>query len=207
MIANNSHKNNNLQFFVIIFTIASAIFGFMIGLTYFLGLPIVYFFAKIFSKIFKKILLAKSQTEYKIQNLFENIDAHSREIHSEKETIILLLADAKNNNWQDNLSGKIFQNFSVLNNYTEKAVNESLTLKKTLENSEKYEKIFNFGKHDSWIKNEILTPILELLDLIEKNILLLQNTKNALEKQISETTDPSHRTPLELQKTRLEAKI
>lgn len=207
MIANNSHKNNNLQFFVIIFTIASAIFGFMIGLTYFLGLPIVYFFAKIFSKIFKKILLAKSQTEYKIQNLFENIDAHSREIHSEKEKIILSLTDAKNNNWQDNLSGKIFENFHTLNTHTEKAVNESLTLKKTLENSEKYEKIFNFGKYDSWIKNEILTPILELLDLIEKNILLLQNTKNALEKQISETTDPSHRTPLELQKTRLETKI
>lgn len=207
MIGKNSDKNNNTQGFVIIFAIVSAVFGFMIGLTYFLGLPIVYFFAKIFSKIFKKILLTKSHTEYKIQNLFEEIDTHSEKVKNEKEKIILSLTEAKNNNWQENLSGKIFENFSILNECTEKAVNKSLTLKNLLENSEKYAKIFNFTKYDIWIKNEILAPILELLDLTEKNILLLKNTETALEKQISETTDPSHRTPLELQKTRLQSKI
>lgn len=76
-----------------------------------------------------------------------------------------------------------------------------------LENSEKYAKIFNFQKYDIWIKNEILAPILELLDLTENNILLLKSTKNSLENQISETMEPSHKTALELQKIRLESKI
>lgn len=207
---NVGHNRDGQQIMIyisLVLTATGAIFGLMMGITYFLGLPIIWLLAIIFAKIFKKILLLKNAKEYKIQDFFEKIDSNSRSLQSEKTKIIAEITEAKNNNWQENLSGKIHENFVALNLHTKKAINESLTLKKILENSEKYAKIFNFGKYDTWIKNEILAPILELLDLTEKNILLLKNTKTALEKQISETNDPSHRTPLELQQTRLQAKI
>ena len=71
----------------------------------------------------------------------------------------------------------------------------------------KYHDIFNFPKYDTWIKNQVLTPIAELISLLEKNENILTNTMSALGSQIQQTTDPSHQKPLELQKKRLQIQL
>lgn len=113
---------------------------------------------------------------------------------------------AKNNNWQENLSGKISESFKILNIHTEKSVNDSIELRKILENSE-YKNIFNFSKYDLWIKKEILSPIDELISLIDKNLFLLTSSHEALCKQIGETSASELKRPLELQKVRFDEKI
>lgn len=117
-VGNNRDGQQIMMYISLVLAATGVIFGLMMGLTYFLGLPIISLLAIIFAKIFKKILLIKNAKEYKIQDFFEKIDNNSRALQSEKMRIITEIIEAKNNNWQENLSGKIGEHFGVLNIYT-----------------------------------------------------------------------------------------
>jgi hypothetical protein len=67
--------------------------------------------------------------------------------------------------------------------------------------------MFNFSIYNSWIKKQILTPLEQILELLNKNLEILKQSKISIEKQISETTDPSFKLPLVASKTRMEIKI
>ncbi len=120
--------------------------------------------------------------------------------------MIRFLQDAQHNNWLENLGGNIEISFKNINTIANSATNESLELKKILENS-RYKEIFNFNKLNSWLKKEILEPIHEIIILLEKNQKILENTNSALVAQIQETQEITHKQPLELQQKRLEIKI
>lgn len=201
----NSHsdKNNPAGIILLIFIIGGLLFAIMMGITYFIGVPIVYLLASLYARIMHAILLTTNNTEYKIQSLFTRIDNNSHKLQNEKNTLVSSLTEAKNNEWLENLSGRINDAFKKLNIFANSTTNDSITLRKMLEKS-KYHDIFNFPKYDTWIKNQVLTPIIELISLLEKNENIVTNTISALNSQILQTSDPSHQKPLELQKKRLE---
>ena len=201
----NSHsdKNNPAGIIILIFIIGGLLFAIMMGITYFIGVPIVYLLASLYARIMHAILLTTNNTEYKIQSLFTRIDNNSHKLQNEKNTLVSSLTEAKNNEWLENLSGRINDAFKKLNIFANSTTNDSITLRKMLENS-KYHDILNFPKYDTWIKNQVLTPIIELISLLEKNENIVTNTISALNSQILQTSDPSHQKPLELQKKRLE---
>ena len=140
--------------------------------------------------------------EYEIQNLFSHIAASSIELKAEKKNTLSLLSEASKNEWIDNLSGKLDESFALINKRANSSLEESEKLKKLLETS-KYKDIFNFSKYSNWIRIQILEPIEEILELLSKNYKKIESTLSALELQITTTTEPSLKRPLELQRDRL----
>ena len=207
-VSKNSHssKNNPAGIILLIFIVGGLLFAIMMGITYFIGVPIVYLLAGLYARIMHAILLTTNNTEYKIQSLFGKIDTNSHKLQNEKNTLVSSLNEAKNNEWLENLSGRINGAFKKLNIFANSTTNDSVTLRKMLKNS-KYHDIFNFPKYDTWIKNQVLTPIAELISLLEKNENIVTNTISALNSQIIQTSDPSHQKPLELQKKRLQIQL
>jgi hypothetical protein len=62
-------------------------------------------------------------------------------------------------------------------------------------------------KYGNWIQWQILSPIEEILALLEKNHDTIEKTLISLGSQIILTTDPSLQKPLILQKKRFEMQI
>lgn len=76
----------------------------------------------------------------------------------------------------------------------------------------KYKDIFNFTKYDRWIARQILTPIEELISLLEKTKKILTKSIEALEaqsrKKIGDNFWGSSGTQaIQAQKTRLEMQM
>jgi hypothetical protein len=62
-------------------------------------------------------------------------------------------------------------------------------------------------KYGKWIQWQILSPIEEILTLLEKNHDTIENTLISLDSQITLTTDLSLQKPLILQKRRFEMQM
>lgn len=84
----------------------------------------------------------------------------------------------------------------------ENATEDTLRLRNLLESS-KYKDIFNFVKYGNWIKMQVIEPINEIHQLLEKNRDILEKTVVEIDKQISDTDDTILQKPLILQKERL----
>lgn len=119
---------------------------------------------------------------------------------------IRFLTEAKNANWTENLSTKINSSFLEINNLALNSTNLSIKLRKKLQNSD-YKNIFNFTKYDSWLKKQIILPMENLIEVLEKNEKILKNNIKSIENQILQTQDSSLQKPLELQKIRLENQL
>lgn len=104
----------------------------------------------------------KHKKEYKIQKLFEELDKSTKSLQNQKKEITLLLQEAQNNNWSENLSGKINTIFNTLNQSIEDIITKNLQLKDELNNSI-YKEIFNFCTLNRWIKKQVLEPINSLI--------------------------------------------
>ena len=147
-------------------------------------------------------LLARNSTEYRIQNLFAEIDESAKNLESEKQTTIALLTDAGQNEWRENLMGKLSESTELLTRIAGDATSDTVKLRETLENS-KYKDIFNFVKYGNWVRKQILEPIESILLLLEQNHATIEKTLDSLDNQISTTNDISLQKPLKLQKERL----
>lgn len=88
----------------------------------------------------------------------------------------------------------------------ENATNDTIELRKILESSQ-YKDIFNFVKYGNWVKTQVIEPIDEIHELLEKNKNTIDTTITELDKQISNTKDSSLQKPLIIQKERLELQI
>lgn len=119
---------------------------------------------------------------------------------------IRFLTEAKNANWTENLSTKINSSFLEINNLALNSTNLSIKLRKKLQNSD-YKNIFNFTKYDSWLKKQIILPLRNLIEVLEKNEKILKNNIKSIENQILQIEDSSLQKPLELQKIRLENQL
>jgi len=64
--------------------------------------------------------------------------------------------------------------------------------------------MFSFPVYNSWIKKQILTPLEQILALLEKNLSLLIQTSKDIEQQITQTHKIEYKSTLELQLQRIE---
>ena len=172
-----------------------------LGIVYFIGIILIWIFWIIISIINKKILLITGHEITTINNSFENIDEYSKKLETQKDELIQLLADAKNNDWKDSLLTKINSGIEIINNQANKAVNQSIDLKKWIEKS-KYSEMFNFWIYNSWIKKQILIPLEEIHKLLVQNINLLERQVSEIDIQLDIELDSSKKWALSMSKTR-----
>lgn len=196
-------RSRDSGWIVIALLIAGILYGAMMAIVYSIGIFFISIFGRIFSWIAYRLLLITNNTEHQIQDLFKSIDESTRELEREKWDTINLLDEASQNKWQENLMGKINESTELLAELAWSATDDSRKLKWILESS-KYKDIFNFVKYGNWVKRQILEPIESILLLLQKNHATIDTTIHELDAQISDTSNPSHRGPLEAQKTRLE---
>ncbi len=185
---------------------AGLLYGGMMAIVYTLGIFFISVFGRAFSWLAYQVLLMTNDTEHRIQELFSKIDRASKSLDTTSDEATRLLDEAGRNEWKENLLGKINESNALISELASTATSDTTKLRKILENS-KYKDIFNFSKYGSWVKREILEPINAILLLLEKNRDTLRWLILSLETQIKTTTESSHRTPLELQKKRLELQV
>lgn len=160
---------------MIVFIIVGILYGIMMAGVYFIGVFFVTILAQIFSWIAHRALLSANNTEYEIQTFFKKILESSIALKQARKESVSLLDQANQNEWKDNLSGKLSDSFEEINNMASRATDDSIKLRKLLESS-KYKDIFNFQKYGNWTKKQILDPIEEILLLLKKNHDILSMT-------------------------------
>ncbi|MDP2090749.1 MAG: hypothetical protein Q8K30_04070 [Candidatus Gracilibacteria bacterium] len=199
-------NNKNSGQLVLLLLALYTVYALSLGLIYFVGIIFVWFFGNILSAINKKILLIKGHKITSINKHFEDIDTYSKSLVKEKNELTTLLNNAISNDWKDGLLTHINTGLENINQNADKSINTNIKLKEEINNSE-YKEMFNFSIYNSWIKRQILTPLEQISELLSKNLNILSNRKQSIEKQILETTDPSLKGPLVASKTRVEMKI
>lgn len=142
----------------------------------------------------------------KINDLFGDLDISSENIKSEKKSLEVLLGEAYDNNWQDGLLLAINEWIEQINKQAEIAILSVNDLRHTIENS-RYNDMFSFGVYNGWIKKQIAKPLQQILELLEKNKTILEETKHEIENQIETTDKVDYRATLELQLKRVEIQI
>lgn len=191
----------NWQQLIVLFLGLYTIYVISVGFIYFIWIALIWIFWIIISIINKKILLITGHEITTINNSFENIDEYSKKLETQKDELIQLLADAKNNDWKDSLLTKINSGIEIINNQANKAVNQSIDLKKWIEKS-KYSEMFNFWIYNSWIKKQILIPLEEIHKLLVQNINLLERQVSEIDIQLDIELDSSKKWALSMSKTR-----
>lgn len=191
---------------VLVILVMWFIYAGMMALVYSVGIFFISLFWRLLSWFAYRALLIANDKEHKIQNLFIRIDASSETLVSLKWSVVSLLDEAGRNEWRENLSKRLDDSFVLMNEKAWSAVDSVVELRKILKDS-KYKEIFNFTKYGEWVKRQILEPINEIYELLTKNLKNLKQSIAELDAQISKTSDPSLKRPLELQKTRFEMQI
>ena len=191
---------NWIQFIILLWALYS-IYALSLWFIYLFWIFFIWIFWNILSIINKKLLLISGQEITTINDKFENIDKYSKKLVKEKKSLSSLLTNAINNDWKDSLLTKINSWIEDINNNASSAVNISIKLKKKIKES-KYKEMFNFSIYNSWIKKQILVPLEQINDLLQKNLEKLKENKRNIEKQILETKDQSLQAPLVASKTR-----
>ncbi len=205
-LVQNLGRSRDAAGIVMVLMIAGLLYGGMMALVYFLGVFFVSVMARVFSWIAHRVLLAVNNTEHEIQTLFSDIAEVSIQLKSEQKKSVSLLSSASRGEWSDNLSSRLRDSFAVIGEMVGDATDQTVELRKILEKS-KYKDIFNFVKYGNWVKNQILSPIEEILLLLTKNHDTLTTTIASLASQIELVTDPSLQKPLILQKKRFDMQI
>jgi len=198
-------SKNSWQLVIVLLWLYTA-YVLSLWLIYFVWIIFIWIFWNILTYINKQILLSTGHEITTINNHFENIDKYSARLIKEKEILSNLLNKAKKNDWKDSLLLEINSWIKKINKNASLAVNNSLELKQKIQKS-RYKKMFNFNIYNSWIKKQILTPLEQIKDLLNTNLLKLEETLKQITIQIKETTDSSLSWPLTANKLRIEKKI
>ncbi len=191
---------------VIVILIAGFLYAAMMGLVYFIGIFFISIFGRIFAWLAHRYLLATSNTEHVIQSLFREIDRSAKRLETEKKSAVRLLDSATQNEWKDNLSGKINASTKLLGELAGSATDDSRKLRSLLESSE-YKEIFNFVKYGNWVSKQILEPIESIISLLRKNHSIISENLVSLDSQIATTPEPAFQLPLEAQKKRFQMQL
>lgn len=195
-------ESRNAWPIIMVLLISWVLYGGMMTLVYLLWVFFVTLFARVFSWFADKALLATNNTEHTIQNLFAKVNIASIVLKKEQKNSISLLTEAWRNEWAESLSSRLRESFEIISKNAEFATEKSLELRKKLEESQ-YRELFNFSKYGNWIKTQVIAPIREISELLEKNKHTLEDTLTHIESQISTVSDVSFRRPLELQRERI----
>lgn len=205
-ILQNIGRSRDSWGLVLVILIAGFLYATMMGLIYYIWIFFISLFGRFFSWLAHRYLMAMNNTEHKIQTLFSNISDSSDELKTWQTETILLLSSASQNEWQENLSGRLTESFEFIGKLAGNATDKTVELKKILESSQ-YKNIFNFLKYGNWVKKQILEPIEEILLLLNKTSITVNKTIKSIESQVNTTNDSSLQKPLILQKNRLEMQV
>ncbi len=207
----SSSRSNDSSILVLVILASGFLYAAMMGFVYFAWVWLVAIIAQGFAWISHRILLATHNKEHVIQSLFHEIMHSSIGLKAEKKAAVVFLNEAEKNEWTGNLSGRINKTLEKIDSFADTSTEKSIKLRKEIEDS-KYQEIFNFPKYDNWIRAQILTPIDELIDLINKNKIritaAIQNIDEQTYKKIGDNFWGSSGTKvLEAQKKRFEVQL
>jgi hypothetical protein len=205
-LVQNLGRSRDAAGIVMVLMIAGVLYGGMMAAVYFLGVFFVSLLARVFSWLAHRALLAVNNTEHEIQTLFQGITRASIALKSGQQQSVSLLTDAGRGEWTDNLSSRLRDSFAVISEMADEAIDQTIELRDILESS-RYKDIFNFVKYGNWIQWQILSPIEEILLLLQNNHDTIEKTLISLDSQITLTTDPSLQKPLILQRERFEMQM
>lgn len=134
----------------------------------------------------RKYLIFKWNKILKINEDFKEIEKFSINLINEKEILQKNLFAASENEWKDGLLLKINSWIEKVNKNANNSVNKNLELIKELKASD-FDKIFDYNLYNYWLKKQIATPIIWIIELLEKNIKVLDNQIFENEKIIQNT--------------------
>lgn len=134
----------------------------------------------------RKYLIFKWNKIIKINEDFKEIEKFSINLINEKEILQKNLFEASENEWKDGLLLKINSWIEKVNKNANNSVNKNLELIKELKASD-FNKIFDYNLYNSWLKKQIATPIIWIIELLEKNIKVLNNQIFENEKIVQNT--------------------
>lgn len=134
----------------------------------------------------RKYLIFKWNKILKINEDFKEIEKFSLNLINEKEILQKNLFEASENEWKDGLLLKINSWIEKVNKNANNSVNKNLELIKELKTSD-FDKIFDYNLYNSWLKKQIATPIIWIIELLEKNIKVLDNQIFENEKIVQNT--------------------
>lgn len=201
----NSNSKNSWQLILVLIALYT-VYALSLGIIYFFWIFFIWIFWIILNIINKKILLISGHKITSINQNFEYIDEYSNKLIIEKDNLWIQLKEAINNDWKDWLLTKINSWLENINKYADNSIKTNLKLKQEIIDSQ-YKDMFNFSIYNWWIKKQILTPLVQIFELLEKNLNILNENKISITRQIKDTTDPSLSGPLVASKTRIEMKI
>lgn len=134
----------------------------------------------------RKYLIFKWNKILKINEDFKEIEKFSLNLINEKEILQKNLFEASENEWKDGLLLKINSWIEKVNKNANNSVNKNLELIKELKTSD-FDKIFDYNLYNYWLKKQISTPIIWIIELLEKNIKVLDNQIFENEKIVQNT--------------------
>lgn len=193
-------SRNSLQL-ILVLTVIYTVYNIVLFFIYIIQIFVIYIFWIVLNYISKKILIKAGHEIIIINDLFEKIDKNSKELIIEKESLSKKLKEALDNDWKDALLLKINNLLEKINKNAINSTNSNIKLKECIKDS-KYKEMFEFNIYNSWIKKQLITPLTEIKDLLQKNLDKLILNKENIEKQIINTMDESLKWPLKLTKQR-----
>lgn len=169
---------------------------------YIFGIFFVMLVWNLFAFLNKKYLLAVNHSITQISEGFKKIDEYGNFLDSEKKELSFLLREASENNWKDGLLLKINDGIEKVENWSKKSLESYKKLEKDIDESE-YSQMFEKNIYKNWLKNEIITPLKEIEQLLERNKEIIKNMIWEIEQQITETSDEKNKEQLQLASERL----
>ena len=173
-------------------------YGIGVGFAWVLGL--------VFSLVNRLILNVRNNLLYRINRAFLSLGESSSTLQNMSKSLVANLSHAQNNEWMENLSGQIAENITGVNLHANMSVQDTLLLRRLLGTSS-YSKIFNFPLFDSWIRDQVLQPIDEIITLLERNRQMLQKTFSDADATSQNMTDSVGKSTIDLANNRLGIQI
>lgn len=170
-ISGDSEWNINWIALIVILIVA---FALSMSIVYLIWIFIVMFFWIFTAFVNKKILIIKWNKILLINEYFEYLWNYSNSIKKQKTFLSDKLEKAIQNKWANWLLLKINTWIEKINKTIKNAFIKNQDLIETIKNS-KYNEIFDYKVYNSWLKKQIINPIKWVIELLEKNIKIIEN--------------------------------
>lgn len=170
-ISGDSRWNINFMALIVILLVA---FALSMSIVYLIWIFIVMFFWIFTAFVNRKILIIKWNKILLINEYFEYLWNYSNNIKKQKTFLSDKLEKAIQNKWSNWLLLKINSGIEKINKTIKNAFIKNQDLIETIKNS-KYNEIFDYKVYNSWLKKQIINPIKWVIELLEKNIKIIEN--------------------------------
>lgn len=188
-----------------IFTLIYWAFLLAMWVIYFWWIILTLLFWIFINFLIKRYMIWKWHKVLIISEYFKDIENSSKLLKSEKNNLEKNLKEASKNNWQDWLLLKINSGIENVNKNAKISMEENLKLIDEIKNSD-FKDIFDYILYNSWLKNQIATPIKWVIEMLEENIKILENEIENTDNTIKNSSDIKANLHLEIAKNRLKMK-